>query len=139
MNPVKYLILIAVIFTGTGIAIAQDSASSTHAPKKLYNPLPLMPQFSGGRDSLKAFIERNKKYPCKACKHHISGIVQVDFLVTKEGMITQEHIYKSLGYGCDKEALRIVKLMPRWIPAMMGRDAIDMDYHVDIPFGDKKN
>jgi protein TonB len=113
---------------------AQDSLNN-HPPKKLYNPLPLMPQFKGGRDSMNAFIRKNTKYPCRARKHNISGIVQVDFRVTKEGKTTQIHVYKSIGYGCDEEAIRVVKRMPLWKPAMMGREAIDMDYKVDIPFG----
>ncbi|NNM94134.1 MAG: TonB family protein, partial [Bacteroidia bacterium] len=84
-----------------------------------------MPQFRGGRDSMNAFILKHTKYPCRARKHNISGIVQIDFRVTKEGKTTQIHVYKSLGYGCDEEAMRVVKQMPLWKPAMMGREAID--------------
>jgi len=124
------------IYISAGICHAQDTTHNHPVqPQKLITPLPLLPQFPGGRDSLSAFIHKNTQYPAKARKENISGIIQVDFLVTKEGKITKAHVLKSLGYGCDEEALRVVSLMPAWRPAMLGRDAIEMDYHADIPFG----
>lgn len=114
---------------------AQDSVRRPVHPRRHTNPLPLVPQFPGGKDSLSLFIKNHTKYPSSARKHGINGTVQVTFIVTKAGEITKARIYKSLGYGCDEEALRIVKIMPHWKPGMMGRDTMEMDYHVDIPFG----
>ncbi len=136
MKFIKLLIPFVSISIIPAGGIAQDTAHFPPHPQKLYNPLPLMPQYCGDRDSLNAFIKRNTIYPSEARKHHISGVVQVDFRVTKEGKVTRIHVYKPLGYGCDEEAIRVVKKMPRWRPAMMGRQAIEMDYKVDIPFGD---
>jgi len=104
-------------------------------PKRRGTPLPLVPQFPGGKDSLALFIKNNTKYPAKASKHHITGVIEVDFVVSKQGELTNIRVLKSLGYGCDEEALRVVKLMPRWKPGMMGRDPMELDYHVNIPFG----
>ncbi|HXB12215.1 MAG TPA: energy transducer TonB, partial [Bacteroidia bacterium] len=106
-------------------------------PQKRYTPLPLTPQFPGGRDSLAIFIKDHTHYPAKARKNNIHGVIEVDFLVTKEGEIIKPHVLKSLGYGCDAEAIRIVKLMPKWKPAMLGRETIEMDFHVDVPFGNE--
>lgn len=135
MKPIFYLICLVLILAVPDCSIAQDTSHVSPQPQKLYNPLPLMPQYHGGKDSMQAFIKRNTRYPPEARKHNISGIVQVDFRVTKDGKIKRVHVFKSLGYGCDEEALRVVKRMPLWSPAMMGRNAIEMDYKVDIPFG----
>ena len=114
---------------------AQDTAHAPFQPKKRYTPLPVVPQFPGGRDSLALFIKKHTRYPKDAKKKHITGVIEVDFVVTKEGEITKAHVLKSLYPSCDKEALRVVKLMPRWKPAMNGREPMELDYHVDIPFG----
>ena len=135
MNRIKHIILAVLLISGIS-CFAQDTATkvSIH-PEKRYTPLPLTPQFPGGRDSLALFIKNHTHYPSKAKKHHIQGIVEVDFLVSKDGEIKNPHVFKSLGYGCDEEAIRVVKLMPKWKPAMMGRKTMEMDFHADIPFG----
>jgi len=125
-------------------SFSQDT--SKVAPKKINhplpprhrppsNPLPTLPQFPGGKDSLAAFIKNNTKYPKTAKKHHISGVIEVDFSVTIDGSIKNPTVLKSLGYGCDEEAIRVVKLMPKWIPSRKGREPMENTYHVDIPFG----
>jgi len=91
--------------------------------------------YPGGKDSLATFLKKNTHYPKAARKHHISGMVEVDFIVTKNGTLEKPHVLKPLGYGCDEEAIRIVNLMPKWIPSRQGRDPIELDYHVTIPFG----
>jgi TonB family protein len=96
--------------------------------------LPLVPQFPGGKDSLEAFLKKNVHYPALAKKHNITGTVEVDFSVDEQGKLTNIHVYKPLGYGCDKEALRVVKKMPKWNPGRDGRKPMALDYHVDIIF-----
>jgi TonB family protein len=129
----QLLLILSVFLTTANSSFAQDTAKNRQA--KRYTPLPLIPQFPGGRDSLALFIKKNTHYPSSAKKHHITGIIEVDFVMNKEGQITKAHVLKSLSLSCDKEALRVVKLMPHWRPGMLGRDPIEMDYHVDIPFG----
>ena len=95
----------------------------------------MLPQFPGGRDSLALFIKKHTRYPKEARRNNISGIIEVDFTVATDGTIKNPTVFKSLGYGCDEEALRIVHLMPKWIPGRRGRDLMELDYHVNIPFG----
>ncbi len=136
MKSAKHIIVILILL-GTYSCYAQDTArpGPIH-PQKRYTPLPLTPQFPGGRDSLALFLKKHTRYPSKAKKNHISGIIEVDFLVSKDGEIKNPHVLKSLGYGCDEEAIRVVKLMPKWKPAISGRETMEMDFHVDVPFGD---
>jgi hypothetical protein len=103
------------------------------------NPLPVLPQFPGGKDSLSSFIKKNTHYPKEACKHHVTGIIEVDFTVTTTGSIKDPVVKNHLGYGCDEEAIRVVNLMPKWISARKGRDLMELTYHVDIPFGNQES
>jgi protein TonB len=130
---IVFLFIAVLAFGNAGYA--QDSNKPPFKPVKRYTPLPLTPQFQGGRDSLAAFIKEHTHYPASARKHGVKGVIEVDFLVTKEGTLQNIRIFHSLDRACDKEAIRVVKLMPKWQPGMMGRDPMEMDYHVNIPFG----
>ena len=79
------------------------------------------PEFPGGQDSMIRFIKSNLEYPKKAADLKIHGSVIISFYVEKDGRLTGIAVKKSLGYGCDEEALRIVKIMPKWIPSKQGR------------------
>jgi len=110
---------------------AQDS---TKHQKHQMLGLPLVPEFPGGKDSLADFLKKNVHYPAAARKHHITGTIEVDFWVDEKGDLSNLHVLKPFGYGCDKEALRVVKMMPKWKPGMQGRNPMAMDYHVNITF-----
>jgi periplasmic protein TonB len=72
-------------------------------------------EFKGGMNGLKKFIEKNLKYPPNnIC---VSGKVYIQFIVEKDGKITHPKILKSLAKEFDEEAMRVVRLMPKWIPA----------------------
>ncbi|OYU94464.1 MAG: hypothetical protein CFE21_15765 [Bacteroidetes bacterium B1(2017)] len=79
----------------------------------------LTPEFPGGLDSMYAFIYRNMKYPELASDNRIEGDLRIGFWVETDGSITNlEHVGKRIGWTCDEEAIRLFKLMPKWIPAM---------------------
>jgi len=75
-----------------------------------------MPEFPGGRKNLMNYLAKNITYPEEALKAKIEGRVFVSFIVEKDGSITHIKILRGIGHGCDKEAVRVVKNMPRWIP-----------------------
>ena len=75
------------------------------------------PQFPGGSDSLISFVKRNLKYPETAIKDSIEGKVIVTFFVGTTGKITDVKLKHGVRYDLDNEALRIVSIMPKWIPA----------------------
>lgn len=74
-------------------------------------------QFPGGEDSMRKFIKENFKYPEAALQARIEGTVYVSCIVENDGMLTNFKVLKGLGYGCDEEAVNVVKLMPQWTPA----------------------
>ena len=74
------------------------------------------PQFPGGEAALLAYVAKNIKYPAIAVEQEIQGTVQLRFVVEANGSIGDVQVVKSLESHCDKEAIRVVKSLPRFIP-----------------------
>ncbi|TGE27087.1 energy transducer TonB [Hymenobacter metallicola] len=72
----------------------------------------------GGTDAFFAWIQQNLRYPALARKKNIQGKVLVEFMVQKDGSLTDVKLVKRLGAGCDEEALRLIKAAPKWEPAL---------------------
>ena len=81
--------------------------------KKKFKPekLILQPTYAGGNEAMNKFIEDNLKYPDEAIKNNIEGAVAVDYNVDIFGKVISAKIKNGIGYGCDEEALRLVKLL----------------------------
>jgi TonB family protein len=95
----------------------------------------LSPVYQGGDEALIKFIQDNLVYPKKAKKQKIGGEVWVGFVVEKDGSLTNLTINKSVHHLLDKEALRIVKLMPKWIPQQRDwGDPISAQCQIPITF-----
>ena len=92
------------------------------------------PEFPGGMDSLRAFLQRNIKYPEKALKNKIEGRVFVAFTVEKDGSISSIKILRDIGGGCGKEAVRVVKLMPKWKPGTQRGKAVRTQFTLPVHF-----
>ncbi|WNJ16690.1 TonB family protein [Pontibacter sp. G13] len=90
------------------------------------------PQFPGGEKKLIQYIRRNAKYPRIARNHEVEGTVLVKFDVSDEGILSNIKVVKSLGFGLDEEAIRLVKAMPKWRPAMIDGNAVN--FHEILPF-----
>jgi TonB family protein len=131
-----FTLLPILLILNYNICSGQDTALNRIKEQHRHPPaLPLFPQYPEGREALAKFIKEHTKYPKEAMKHHISGTVEVDFTVKTTGELTNIRVHNPIGYGCDSEAVRIVRLMHKWIPSRMGRETIEMDFHVDVPFG----
>jgi len=76
------------------------------------------PQFPGGDAALNQFISMNLRYPAEAVENNIQGRVIIRFIVEKDGSITNPIVWRSVDRDLDKEALRVVRSMPRWKPGM---------------------
>ena len=73
-------------------------------------------EFPGGEEALYDFIAKNLKYPQAAKDSNIQGKVFVQFVVENDGSITNAKVLRDIGGGCGEEALRVVKMMPKWKP-----------------------
>ena len=73
-------------------------------------------EFPGGPRAFGAFLQRNLNDPYVAQRANVGGIVYVQFVVNTDGTIEDVEVLKSVGFGCDEEAVRVIKLLPKWIP-----------------------
>lgn len=76
----------------------------------------VMPEPVGGLKAFYDYIKSNLKYPEEAKAKNIQGRVHVTFVVEPDGSLTNIQVTKSLGYGCDEEAIRLIKNAPKWQP-----------------------
>ena len=72
------------------------------------------PSFTGGTSEMYKFLAKNLKYPVAAQRANVQGKVFLKFIIEKDGSITAVDVMKGIGFGCDEEAARVVKLMPNW-------------------------
>ena len=92
------------------------------------------PEFSGGKDSLYAYIARNIVYPEAAKKEKIEGQVYVSFIVEKNGQVSSVKLLRDIGGGCGEEAIRVVKSMPKWKPGTQRGKPVRVQYHIPLHF-----
>jgi len=95
------------------------------------------PEYLGGDDSLYAFIGRNIKFPRKARKQKLRGTVFVQFIIDKNGKVTQPKIIKDIGGGVGEEVLRVINLLPNWIPAVQKGEVVAARLKIPVEFKDE--
>jgi len=93
-----------------------------------------VPEFPGGLHALNNFLSTNIKYPKDARANHIQGRVVLRFVVERDGSLSDIKVVKGIGSGCDEEALRVLKLSPRWKPGMQQGKQVRVQYSVPINF-----
>ncbi len=76
-------------------------------------------EFSGGNDQILSYLSQNMHYPQTAADRHIEGVVVVTFTIDTAGAIRNVKVRDGLGQGCDEEAVRLIKSMPKWTPAFL--------------------
>ena len=104
-------------------------------PKQKIKPYMQMPSFTGGEKALKKFLSNTVKYPIIAQENGIQGQVVVQFVVAKDGKIEEVEVLRSGGDpSLDKEAVRVVKAMPRWEPGKRRGKPIRVKYTVPVNF-----
>ncbi len=99
-----------------------------------YSNVETVPEFPGGLDAFAKFLAHNIRYPARARENNTSGRVIINFLVERDGEITNIKIARGIGDGCDEEAVRVMKLSPPWKPGMQNGRAVRVAYSVPISF-----
>jgi len=101
---------------------------------KIFKVLEDMPEFPGGRKNLMNYLAKNITYPEEALKAKIEGRVFVSFIVEKDGSITHVKVLRGIGHGCDKESVRVVENMPRWIPGKQKGKPVRCIFNLPLKF-----
>ena len=140
------MIVVLMMMTVGDIACAQnvpliidpDKVDEYLAERKdtinVYDCVEQMPSFPGGTQKLKEFIEENLRYPKELEESCVQGRVIVRFIVERNGKLSNVKVVKSVHPALDKEAIRIVKLMPRWIPGRQNGITVRVKCYIPIIF-----
>jgi TonB family protein len=92
------------------------------------------PTFPGGEAGFNQFLAKNTKYPAAAREKNVQGRVIASFVVEEDGSLTDIKIVRGIGYGTDEEALRVLKLSPKWKPGIQNGHTVRVQYSVPISF-----
>lgn len=93
-----------------------------------------MPQYPGGQDAMMKFLAQNVKYPADAQQRGIQGMVILSFIITKTGEINTIKVVRSVDPALDKEAVRVVSLMPNWIPGKQNGENENVKFTLPVRF-----
>ena len=93
-----------------------------------------MPAFPGGEAKLMEYVAKNIKYPQIARETGIQGRVFVGFVVEPDGSVSNVKVLRGIGGGCDEEAMRVVKSMPKWKPGKQRGKAVRVSYQIPVFF-----
>jgi len=99
-----------------------------------FSEIDIFPQFSHGNESLAKFIKNNIKYPDEILKDSIPRTVVCKIIINENGSVTFHEIVKSAGKSFDKEAERVVKLLPEFSPGMAGGVPVRVYYEIPVKF-----
>jgi protein TonB len=123
---------------GGEVLKAKEVIAQPEPPKeeenKVFDVVEVMPSFPGGQGALMQWLSKNIKYPVVAEENGVQGRVVVTFVVEKDGSITDVNVVKSVDPSLDKEAQRVVKSMPHWIPGKQNGSAVRVKYTVPVTF-----
>ena len=93
-----------------------------------------MPEFPGGEQALYEFLAKNIKYPQAAKDSNIQGKVFVQFVVERDGSITNHKVLRDIGGGCCEEAMRVVRMMPKWKPGEIRGQIVRVQYVLPVKY-----
>ena len=120
--------------TETGEITAESSAPKKVFTGKVYDIVEQMPSFPGGPAELMKWLSSHVQYPAIAQENGVQGRVIVAFVVEKDGSVTDVTVVRSVDPSLDKEAARVVRQMPKWIPGKQNGAAVRVKYNVPVTF-----
>lgn len=101
---------------------------------RVFTEVEQVPSFPGGLNKFYKFLQQNIKYPAEARQKKIQGKVFITFIIEKDGSFSNLRILRDLGYGCGAEALRVMKLSPKWNPGIQNGHKVRVQYTMPINF-----
>lgn len=100
----------------------------------VYDVVEQMPSFPGGISGLRTYLNQNIRYPAEAQENCVQGRVVVSFVIGKDGHISDVTVLRSVDPSLDKEAIRVIRNMPRWTPGKQGGEPVRVRYNVPVSF-----
>ena len=142
MKKLLFISFIIFLFAEVVSAQSKDTLRKTsnkdtvskNNDDKIYTICSEPPSFSGGDEKMYKWLGENIKYPFDAINKQISGVVIIHFVIEKDGSISSPEVLKGIGGGCDEEALRVVKIMPKWKYGKNNGNIVRVAFNLPIKF-----
>lgn len=147
MKTLNRIIVIAVLLMGLATcSLGQSNVpklestgtptneSNNNSEAEIFTIVEQMPSFPGGEQKLLEYVAKNTKYPQIAQDNGIQGRVFVSFVVETDGSISNVKVTRSLGGGCDEEAVRVIESMPKWEPGKQRGQVVRVSYQIPVNF-----
>lgn len=142
----KYLLtvpLFVLMLTLSSATITRNEATITsekvlfppqQKDNKVFTEVEHEPNFPGGLNKFYKFLQQNIKYPTEARKKKVEGKVFITFIIEKDGSFSHLRVVRDPGYGCGAEALRVMKLSPKWNAGVQNGHKVRVQYTMPINF-----
>ncbi len=114
--------------------IAEPEPPKHEEENKVFDIVEQQPLFPGGPAALMKYLSEHTKYPVVAQENGVQGRVTVQFVVEKDGSISDVHVLRGVDPSLDREAVRVVKSMPRWTPGKQNGINVRVNYRVPVLF-----
>jgi len=111
-----------------------DQKVTEEDPNKIFTSVENQPDFPGGIEKFYAYLGKSINFPAIAKENGTQGRVIVQFVVEKDGSLTDIKVLRGIGDGCDEEAVRVLKKSPHWKPGIQNGRAVRCMYTVPIAF-----
>ena len=114
--------------------VAPEVEEEEVVEQEVFTIVEQMPSFPGGDQKMYEYLSKNIKYPQIARESGIQGRVFVNFVVEPDGSVSNVKVLRGIGGGCDEEAMRVVKAMPKWTPGKQRGKAVRVSYTLPVVF-----
>lgn len=127
--------MMVFVFTmGLGLNLNAQVDKSGKDSDQVFTVVDKEASYPGGVDAMNTFLAQNIMYPTLAKQKSTQGKVILSFIIEKDGSISNIKVIKDIGEGCGEEGVRIVKLMPKWKPALQKGDPVRQQFVLPISF-----
>lgn len=134
----KKLILLSLMAVLGLMTVNAQKTVVSQSNQNVYDQVEEMPEFPGGMSAMIEFLQTNIKYPKDAIKQDVGGRVMVMFVVETDGSISNVRVARKVFPSLDKEAVRVVKAMPKWKPGKEKGRAVRVNFTLPVVFSTKK-
>jgi protein TonB len=114
--------------------ITTNGSDEDATDTKLFQIVQQLPEYPGGMTALIEFLTKNLQYPNSSVRDSVQGKVTVEFIINKDGTVSDMKILRHLNKECDKEALRVLSMMKKWKPGIEHNKPVNVKFVVPIEF-----
>lgn len=134
MKRILFFVMVLMVnMVSVGQDVRKDKDARTEQDGAIFTIVEQMPEFPGGMEALYQFLAANIKYP-GGPDDCVNGKVIVSFVIEKDGTVSDAKVVRKLHPAFDEEALRVVKLMPKWEPGRQEGKPVRVQFNLPINF-----